>query len=119
MTVGVVPEELDRRRQVRVAVSQPLPAGRRRAPARASKRDAARPDEAAAEAGAAELRRHVQEVAAQPPAERRRRQDTRRRRERAEVAGVVREPLELERDAAERLRARRRLDSGERLDRLA
>ena len=76
------------------------------------------PDEAAAEAIAAEERGHVQEVAPEPPAEGGRRQEPDVAGEGAEVARVVREALELERDAANRLRARRGGERRERLDRL-
>jgi hypothetical protein len=80
---------------------------------------AARADQAAPEAAAAEGRRHVQEVAAQAPAEGGRRKVGDVVRERAEVPDVVREALELERDASQRLRARRLLAAGQRLDHLA
>ena len=81
--------------------------------------DAAGPDEPAPEARAAELRRHVQEVSAQPPAVRRRREIGDVAGERAEVADVVREALELERDAADGVGVRGHHGAGERLDRLA
>ena len=80
--------------------------------------DAARPDETAAESRAAELRRHVEEVAAQPAAERSGRQIRDVSGKSAEVAGVVRQPFELQRDPPKRLRARRHSRSAERLDRM-
>ena len=80
--------------------------------------DAAGDEQAAPEPVAADLGERVQEVGAQRAAVRRGRQVPDVARERAEVADVVREPLELEGDAAQRERARRRLPAGERLDRL-
>ena len=63
--------------------------------------DAAGPDQAAAEAAAAEQRGHVEEVAADPAAVRRGRQEADVAGERAEVAGVVGQALEFQRDAAQ------------------
>src|SRR5438309_1534970 len=68
--------------------------------------DAARADHAATEAAAAQERGHVEELSAKAPAERHRRQESDVARQRAEIAHVVGEPLELERDPAQRLRAR-------------
>ena len=76
----------------------------------------ARPDEPPAEPGAAELRRHVEEVAPETPAEGRRGQVRHVARERAEIAGMVGQPFELERDSPEGLRACADPGPRERLD---
>src|SRR5581483_5743831 len=81
--------------------------------------DAARAHEAAPEAAPADERRHAEELAAEPAAEGGGREVADVAGERAEVARVVREPFELERDRPERLGARRDPAAGERLDRLA
>ena len=73
-------------------------------------RDAAGADHAAAQAAAADLGGEVEEVAAEPAAKRGRRQIADVIGESAEVAGMVGEPLELERDR----RAARVLAGGDR-----
>jgi hypothetical protein len=75
--------------------------------------DAAGPDESPAEAAPADRGREIQPVAPQPPAVRRRRQESDVSRQCAEVTGVIRQPFELERDAADDLGARRRRRPGE------
>src|SRR2546425_7903552 len=77
------------------------------------------PDPAAPEATAAHRGRHVEEVAANAPEEGSRRKEADILRQGPEVARVVREPLELERDAPQRLRASWHLASRERFHRLA
>src|SRR5450830_1894440 len=79
----------------------------------------ARPDEPAPESGAADLRRHVQKVSAQASAVRRGGEIGDVARQGTEVADVVREPLELERDPANRMGAHGNHGAGEGLDRLA
>ncbi len=81
-------------------------------------RDAAGTDEPAAEAVAAKERGHVEELAAQPAAVRGGRHERHVAGERAEVAGVRGQPLELERERAQCVRARRDFTAAERLERL-
>src|SRR5262249_15335687 len=80
--------------------------------------DAPRADESAAEAASADRSREVQPIAAQPPAEGSGRQESDIACQRAEVARVIRQPLELERDAAEDLGSRGWDFAGESLERL-
>src|SRR4051812_14305500 len=80
---------------------------------------APRADQAAPEAAAADLRRQVEEVAADPAAVGGGRQEADVAGERAEVAGVAGQPLELQSDPPQRRPPRRRPAAGERLDDLA
>ena len=80
--------------------------------------DAAGPEETAPEPRAADLRRHVQEVPAQASAVGRGGEIGDVARQGSEVADVVREPLELQRDAADRVGARGDPRPGQGLDRV-
>src|SRR5690606_5876899 len=79
-------------------------------------RTAAGPDDAAAETVPAEQRREVEEVPADPAARGGGRQEGDVPREGAEVARVVCESLEFQRDRADPLGAERRLGSGQGLE---
>src|SRR5262249_56965673 len=80
--------------------------------------DTTRPAHAAAHTAPADGCREIQPVAAQTPAERRRGQEADVARERAQGSGVVGQPLELERDAADDLGTRRRGRASEPFQRL-
>ena len=80
---------------------------------------AAGPDQAAAEPVAADQRGRVEEVAPEPAAVRRRGQEADVAGQRPEVARVVGQAFEFQRDRPEHLRPERRLATGQRLDGLA
>ena len=77
------------------------------------------PDPAAAEPAAAQQRGQVQHIAAQPAAIGGGRQKADIAGERAEIADVIGDPLQFQRDDAQRGRPRRAFGAGQRLDQLA
>jgi hypothetical protein len=82
-------------------------------------RDAAGADKAAAEPAAAQLQRQVQDIAAQPAAMGRRRQKPDIAGQRAEIADVVGDAFELQRDRPQRQGPPRAFNIGEPLQHLA
>jgi hypothetical protein len=81
--------------------------------------DAAGPDQAASETVSANQRRQVQKIAANASAKTRRGQIADVTGQRAEVAGMIGEPFQFQRDGAQRLRPRRYAAAGQGFDRLA